>query len=258
MEVVEVDRAERLRARGDGDDPGSLLRTHPVDEEAREQERREVVERERQLEAVRGDVAVRPEPAHVVDQHVDSGVALLQFGGQSAHLRLRRQVGLEDVDRVIARPAAELVGGGGQPVPASRPTMPTRAPRAASPAAVAFPIPPVAPVTTTFRPDRGCDAFIGPPAPAQRPTHDDRNAADLTRSQVSSRIGRAASPGGRMCAPRHPLARPLPYIVSRMPTSCSNVVVGFTIAKRVFGRPACELGVTNARCSSSRRADHAL
>lgn len=36
-------------------------------------------------------------------------------------------------------------------------------------------------------------------------------------------------------------------IVSRISTSRSNVVRGLRIAKRVFGRPACELGTTNAR-----------
>ena len=33
--------------------------------------------------------------------------------------------------------------------------------------------------------------------------------------------------------------------MSRIATKCSNVVLGLTIAKRVLGRPACELGVTN-------------
>lgn len=46
------------------------------------------------------------------------------------------------------------------------------------------------------------------------------------------------------------------FIVSRMPTRSSNVVRGFRMAKRVFGRPAWELGTTNARCESSRAADH--
>ena len=49
------------------------LATEPVQQQPGEQVRREVVEREGALEAVRGDVPVRPVAADVVDQHVEAG-----------------------------------------------------------------------------------------------------------------------------------------------------------------------------------------
>ncbi len=112
LEIVEVDPAETLRARGDGDDPSAILGDHLVEQQASEQEWREMVEREGQLEPVLGDVAVPPVAAHIVDEHVQSRIVLLQFGGEAAHLRLRREVGLEHVDLVVARPAAEVLRGG--------------------------------------------------------------------------------------------------------------------------------------------------
>ena len=114
---------------------------HPIEQEVGEQERREMVERERQLEPVLGDMAVRPEPADVVDEDVESRVALQQLGrragapapatrGRPRRRRPRR-----------CRPCAEIVGGG-ESRAGSRPTMATRAPRAASPSGRGLPDPP--------------------------------------------------------------------------------------------------------------------
>ena len=68
-----------------------------------QQERREVVEGERVLQTVGGDVAMRPEAADVVEQDVEPRVGREDLGGQPADLGLRRHVGDEDVDGGVAR-----------------------------------------------------------------------------------------------------------------------------------------------------------
>ena len=67
-----------------------------------EQERRQVVDREGVFQAVGGHVPVRPEPADVVDQHIQPRVRVEHGRGQSADLGLRRQVGGERVHRRVS------------------------------------------------------------------------------------------------------------------------------------------------------------
>ncbi len=56
------------------DDARWCAALQPIQKQLGQQEGGEVVERERALQAVGGDVAVRPEPADVVDQHVQTRV----------------------------------------------------------------------------------------------------------------------------------------------------------------------------------------
>jgi len=82
----------------------------------------------------------------------------------------------------------------------------------------------------------------------------DASADDSVVVVVEARHWRAALSrrSGCVCGwPDYPGAEIVravrPHIVSRMPTNCSRVVIGFTIANLVLGIPRCELGVTNAR-----------
>jgi hypothetical protein len=67
LQIIEVQPALGVGAGGDGDDPGGRAGGKPVQQQAGQQERREVVEREGVLEAIGGDVPAAPEPAGVVD-----------------------------------------------------------------------------------------------------------------------------------------------------------------------------------------------
>jgi hypothetical protein len=62
LQVIEVQPALGVGAGGDGDDPGGRAGGEPVQQQAGEQEGREVVEREGVLEAVGGDVPVGQNP----------------------------------------------------------------------------------------------------------------------------------------------------------------------------------------------------
>ena len=61
-----------------------------------------MVEGERVLQAVGGHVAVSPEAADVVEQHVEPRIRGEHLAGQPPDLGLRRHVGDEDVDRRVA------------------------------------------------------------------------------------------------------------------------------------------------------------
>src|SRR5438270_6467064 len=98
---------------------------------------------------------MRPEPAHVVDQHVQPRVGVEYRGGQAADLGLRRHVGGE------TRPPPDCpTRRGYRARTRSRPVMATRAPRVARPTAVALPMPAVPPVTRTFLPVMRCVPVI--------------------------------------------------------------------------------------------------
>jgi hypothetical protein len=97
LEVGEVDPAQPLRVGGHRDNPGGGAGHESVDEQVGEQERCEVVERERVLEPVGGDVPRVPEAPDVVDQDVQAGKGGEDVGGEPAHLRLGRHVRDEDL-----------------------------------------------------------------------------------------------------------------------------------------------------------------
>ena len=125
----------------------------PVEQEVGEQKRCEVVEGEGALQTVGGDVPGVPEPADVVDQHVDPREALQDLGGH------RRTCDWSDMSATKTStgplPAARGRRAAASVRPRSRPVIATCAPVATSPRAVASPIPPVAPVTSTVRPVMG-------------------------------------------------------------------------------------------------------
>ena len=149
LEVVEVDPAHGLRVGGDGDHPAGAL-SEPVEQQVGQQERGEVVEREGALEAVGGDVPGVPVPADVVDQHVDPGRPCEHLLRAS-----RRTSAWEDMSATKTSTCAPWPRGSRARCP-RRVAVPAgdRDPGAepARPIAVALPMPPVAPVTTTVLP----------------------------------------------------------------------------------------------------------
>ena len=98
LQVVKVDSTHRLCTGGHGDDPRWCAGFEPVQKQVGEQERGEVVEGEGTLQAVGGRVSVCPEPADVVDQHVESWVSIQDADGEPTDLGLRGHVGGEGVD----------------------------------------------------------------------------------------------------------------------------------------------------------------
>ena len=90
-------------------DPGGSAGGEAVQQQAGQQERREAVECEGALQAVGGDVPVDPEPADVVDQHVQAQVGVSHLGGQTAHLGLGGHVGGKDIHGCVARCGAAVV-----------------------------------------------------------------------------------------------------------------------------------------------------
>jgi len=82
--------------------PGRAALLQPFEELVGEQERREMVECERSLQAVRSDVPGIPVPADVVDQHIDAGQASKYLVSQPPDLRLGGQVRDEHVHLLAA------------------------------------------------------------------------------------------------------------------------------------------------------------
>ena len=124
------------------------LAIEPFEQQVRQQERREMIEGERVLQAVGGDVAVVPEAADVVEQHIEP-----RIGGETSPAN-RRTSAWDDMSATKTSIAglpdsAAIAGGCGLGPPRSRPVMPTLAPKEASPMAAARPIPPVPPVIKT-------------------------------------------------------------------------------------------------------------
>ena len=105
-----------------------------------------MVEREGALEPVGSDLAGVPVPPDVVDQNIDPGTALEYLLSQPPHLRLGGQVRNEHVhlpagcSDLAAAPSVRA---------RSRPVIATCAPIVARPRAVALPMPPLLPVTST-------------------------------------------------------------------------------------------------------------
>jgi hypothetical protein len=149
-QVAEVNLSLAVRPGRHGDDPCRCASDKPIPQQARQQVRREVVEGECVLQPVGGHVAMCPEPADVVEQHIQARVRGEDLGRQPPDLGLRRHVGDEDVHRSAARRSDDR--GGGRIGPGSRPVIPTRASMDARPIAAALPIPPVPPVISTVLP----------------------------------------------------------------------------------------------------------
>jgi len=69
------------------------------------------VEREGVLQAIGGDVPVSPEPADVVDQHVQPRVGVQYLSGQAAHPGLNRHVRGKGIHRWATRRGADACRG---------------------------------------------------------------------------------------------------------------------------------------------------
>ena len=113
-----------------------------------------MVQRERALETVGRDLPGRPEPADIVDQHIDRGQPVQDLRGHSAYLRLAGQVRDEHLD--LAPDGGPNLGCGRRStvgVPAGDRHLRAQSRQAQ---AVALPIPPVPPVTSTVSPVIGC------------------------------------------------------------------------------------------------------
>ena len=106
LQVLEIQRARFVGVgRGRHDPPTSQVLAQQVGE----QERRQVVERERPLEALRGDLARGEQRACVVGEDVDVLVAALDLLGQGAHLGHQRQIGDVLVDGSAAAERLRLL-----------------------------------------------------------------------------------------------------------------------------------------------------
>src|SRR5207245_6191358 len=81
LQVVERDMALRLYVGGDGYHPCGCAGLEPIEKEVGEQEGGEVVESKCVLQAIGRRVSVGPEPADVVDQHVEPRVGIQDGGG---------------------------------------------------------------------------------------------------------------------------------------------------------------------------------
>ncbi len=112
LQVVDVESARRLGVGRDGDDPGGRAALEPVQHQAGEQAGGEVVDGEGALQPVGGEVLGGPEPAHVVDQHIQPRVGAADRGGESAYPGLAGHVGGERVHRRVAGLADDPGGGG--------------------------------------------------------------------------------------------------------------------------------------------------
>ena len=104
LEVVEVEHPAPVRVRAGDDNPRRRGGPEPVEQQIREQERRQVVDRERSLVAVLGQLATMRVGAGVVDQHVDAVVAVEQLLREPADLGQRREVRPQRLNRPPARP----------------------------------------------------------------------------------------------------------------------------------------------------------
>src|ERR1019366_9734398 len=103
LEVVEVHPTHGWSAGGGGDHPCGCAGLQSVQKQVGQQERGEVVEGKRALEAVGRRVSVCPEPADVVDQYVQPRVGVEDIGGEPAHLCLGGHVGLVGVGVRVSR-----------------------------------------------------------------------------------------------------------------------------------------------------------
>src|SRR5690348_12972116 len=103
LHIVEGNVGAGMHGGGDGDDAGGRAGFQRLEQQVGQQERREVIERERHLNAVRR-LAAAPEEdrAGVVDEHVQAVVACTELLSRPAHLRLHTEIGDQRADVVIA------------------------------------------------------------------------------------------------------------------------------------------------------------
>ena len=116
----------------------------PVQEHVGEEERGEVIDCERRLEAVHGQVPLAEDHARVVHEHVEPRIRGQELGGEAADVLLGREIAEHQIDRVVARVALDLEDGR---LPAGSVARYSTmcAPIFARPTAVYLPIPELAP-----------------------------------------------------------------------------------------------------------------
>jgi hypothetical protein len=103
VQVVEVEVPEEPRAHAGRLDDRGAAREELVQEQAGQEERREVVDLERPLVSVDGPGAVAAEDAAgVVRQDVDARVGGVELGGQATHVGEVREVGDEALPADLA------------------------------------------------------------------------------------------------------------------------------------------------------------
>jgi hypothetical protein len=81
-----------------------------VDQEVGQQKWRQVIEGECVLQPIGGLVAVGPEPADVVDEHIEPWVRREDVSSEAPDVALRRQIRHEDVHRAVVGLATDRVG----------------------------------------------------------------------------------------------------------------------------------------------------
>ena len=111
LEVVEVDASLRVCVGGDRDHAGGGALLQPLDEQAGEQERGQVVHGEGVLETVDGDPPGVPVAPDVVDQHVDPRQSVSDLVSQAPYLGLGGQI--RDEGQHLAAVGAPDVPRGG-------------------------------------------------------------------------------------------------------------------------------------------------
>ena len=92
VQVRDVDVPAAVCIRGGGHDARRGRRLQPVEQQVRQQERGEVVDRHRELEPIGRDRTSSGDEPGVVDENVDPLVALEERRGDAAYLGERREV----------------------------------------------------------------------------------------------------------------------------------------------------------------------
>src|SRR6266568_1621671 len=119
--VVEVDGC--LSHRRHVHDPCGRRAPQQRQKQVREQERRQVVDRETELVSVGARLAPAMTPTTadpgVVHEHVEPRLVALDLAGETAHRLERREVGPVDAQPVVVRSLADLLGRARQPVRAA-------------------------------------------------------------------------------------------------------------------------------------------
>ncbi len=113
LQVVEVDVPHAVHARADVDHARWRAGGQRRFQQPGEQERRQVIDRKLQLEAVSRHLALIHHHARIVDQHVDHRMGGQKLGRQAPYIGQRGQIGLPKLHRGIAGGNADFLLGRG-------------------------------------------------------------------------------------------------------------------------------------------------
>jgi len=109
LEVVEMDRAARVGARGDVDDARRRGLLEEVEQQVRQQKSGKIVDLERSLEAVRRDLAMRRVDAGVIDEDIEPRILPLEFLREGPDRGLTREIDDFEEDPRVSRLAQDLL-----------------------------------------------------------------------------------------------------------------------------------------------------